>query len=125
MFGKLSNSISELACEVRKLGRNIENSNNNQAILNRLAEMECKIMTAIETYGEAVNAAFDKIGSAVEGVSSDVQWLKDEIVKLQNTPGPISPSDQAILDGIQARAEAVVAKVEALDALTTPPATPA
>jgi len=49
---------------------------------------------------------------------------KDEIVKLQNTPGPISASDQAILDGLQARAEAAVAKVEALDALTVTPATP-
>lgn len=115
----LADAIVLLTCELKE----IRNDKHN-AILQRLAQLENKIMTAIETYGQAVNTAFDKIGTAVDGVASDVKWLKDEILKLQNTPGPISASDQAILDGIQARAEAVVAKVEALDSLTVPPATP-
>ena len=82
------------------------------------------IMEAIDTFAAAVNAAFDSLGTAVDGVSADVDFLKAEIVKLQNSPGTLTPADQATLDGIQTRANALAEKVKALDAATEQPPTP-
>ena len=80
-------------------------------------------MSAISDYAAKVTAFQDRQDSAIAGVSGDVDFLVAEIKRLQETPGSISPEDQAILDGLQARAEAAAGKLEALDALT-PPVTP-
>lgn len=80
-----------------------------------------QIMSKISEFSDRVNAAFGSIDQAVTGVSADVQSLKAEIEKLQNTPGDISPEDQAILDGIEAKVNDVAGKLTALDGLTTPP----
>lgn len=85
-----------------------------------LKETETKIMSAISDFAAKQNAFNDRQDAAVAGVTADVQFLKDEIIKLQNSPGPISPEDQASLDALQARAEAAVVKLEALDAATPP-----
>jgi len=90
-----------------------------------LKEMENRIMSAISDFGNAVNAKFDELGTAVDGVAADVDFLKAEIKKLQDNPGPISPEDQAILDGIQTRVGGLSDKVKALDAATENPPTPA
>lgn len=81
-------------------------------------------MSAISDFGARVDAAFEKLGVAVDGVASDVAFLKEEIRKLQENPGPITPEDQAILDGIESRVGALSAKVEALDAATEQPPVP-
>lgn len=82
------------------------------------------LMSKISDFATAMTAFTDRQDAAVAAVQADVQWLKDKITEFQNTPGEITPEDQALLDAIQARAEAVAAKVEALDAMT-PPAVPA
>ncbi len=81
-------------------------------------------MTPIAAFAEKVNAFADRVDAAVTGISGDVDALNAKIVELQNSPGAISAEDQASLDAIQARGEALATKVEALDALTvpTPPA---
>lgn len=114
-------AICALTCTVQELGCNDRQT---QAILNRLAEMEKRIMSAISDYAGRVSTAFDKISTAVDGVVDDVAFLKEEIVKLQNSPGPITPEDQATLDGLEARANTTVAALEALDAATARPPTP-
>jgi len=78
-------------------------------------------MSAIKDYGDKVTAFLDRQDAAITGVSGDVDFLVAEIKRLQGTAGAITPEDQAILDGIQARAEAAATKLEALDALTPPP----
>ena len=82
------------------------------------------IMSAIATYAEKVNASFDKIATAVTGIADDVTFLKEEIAKLQNTNGPISPEDQAILDGLEARTATLTTNLETLNAATSRPPTP-
>jgi len=116
----LAEAILALAREIHELHLSL----NNNAVLCRIAEMENKIMSAISDYGDRVNSAFDRLGTAVDGIASDVDFLKAEILKLQTNPGPISPEDQAILDGIQSRADTLAAKVEALDAATEQVPTP-
>jgi hypothetical protein len=77
-------------------------------------------MSAISDYAAKANAFNDRIDSAVTGLQGDVQALNDLIVKLQGTQGQVTPEDQALLDQLQARAETIATKVEALDALTPP-----
>lgn len=128
--------------------------NDNNAVLCRMAEMEKRIMEAIDTFATAVNASFETLNAAadslltvaeatseaVTGISADVTFLKDEIKKLQDAPaGPWTPEDQAKLDAIQTVAATIATKVSglsttmtavaaaasALDAATeTPPALP-
>lgn len=88
-----------------------------------LMGMESRLMSAISDFKAKQDAFNDRIDAAVTGLSGDVTALKDEIIKLQNSPGTITPEDQASLDAIQARSEAIATKLEALDALT-PPAPP-
>ncbi len=80
-------------------------------------------MSAISDFAKKQNEHNDAIDKAVEGISGDVGFLKSEIEKLQNSPGPISESDQMVLDGLEARTAALADKLGALDALT-PPAPP-
>ena len=77
-------------------------------------------MSAISEFAAKQNAFNDRVDAAVTGLTEDVQTLNDKIVELQNTPGTITPEDQALLDAIQARSEGIATKLEALDALTPP-----
>src|SRR5574342_265222 len=85
---------------VRRAIQRLENNNNEQHI---------QIMSAISDYAAAVNASYDEIDAsqtaletAVTGVADDVAYQKDGIDKLQNSPGQITPEDQALLDAAQA-----------------------
>jgi len=88
-----------------------------------LEQMEKRIMSAISDFAAKQTAFNDRLDTAITGVTGDVAELNRMIKELQDNPGPISPEDQATLDALQARGEAVTAKLEALDALT-PPAVP-
>ena len=122
----------------RWFGRNADKQTN--IILNRMLEMEHRIMEAIDKFAADVNTAFDNIGTTVdglttslEGVTGDVTYLKKQVADLQNTPPTWTPEDQAKLDAIQARVAAIGTKLTYtgtkladLDAATeNPPAPPA
>lgn len=77
-------------------------------------------MSAISDFAATVNASFDRIGTAVTDLQGDVKSLQDQIKALQDSQGQITPSDQALLDGIQAKAADVSTKLAALDELTPP-----
>lgn len=116
--------LARFVCAIESLvSRSREDLVSGLATKHDLCKMEERIMATIQEFADRVNTAFDEIGTAVDGVVTDIQWLKDKITELQNTPGPISPEDQARLDALEARAAAAVTKVKALDASTeTPPA---
>lgn len=94
-----------------------------QAIPKAIIHTGALIMSAISEFATKQNAHNDKIDTAVSGLQGDVQTLTDTIKKLQESAGQITPEDQALLDAIDARAQGISDKLEALDALT-PPATP-
>lgn len=77
-------------------------------------------MSAISEFAAKQNAFNDQIDTAITDLQGDVKNLADQIAALQNSPGTITPEDQALLDGITARTQAVVDKLNALDALTPP-----
>lgn len=75
-------------------------------------------MPGVKDFVLAQNAFNDRQDAAIGGLTADVAGLKAEIERLQNTPGPITPEDQALLDSIQARADGIATRLEALDAQT-------
>jgi len=81
-----------------------------------------KIMSAISDFAAKLSAFQDRQDTAISDLQADVDNLTKQIAALQATQGAITPEDQALLDGIQARAAAVSDKLDALDALTPPPA---
>jgi peptidoglycan hydrolase CwlO-like protein len=81
-------------------------------------------MSAISDFAATVNQQFTDIGTSVDGLTADVAQLKAKIDELQNNPGPISPADQALLDDIQNKANAVSQKLKALDDATAPDEVP-
>lgn len=68
----------------------------------------------------AVNAKLDNISDHADGLAADVTFLKEQIATL----GVLSDEDKATVQRITDRLTAVAAKIEALDAETTPPAPP-
>lgn len=94
------------------------------AILHRLAEMENNIMSKISEFATAQKTFNDRQDAAITGLQGDVKSLTDKIAELQNSAGTVTPEDQALLDDLQTRGEAITAKLEALDALTPPPIPP-
>lgn len=80
--------------------------------------MERILMSKISDFATAQNAFNDQIDAAVTGLQGDIQALNDKITELQNSPGEITPEDQALLDTLQTRAEGIATKLTALDALT-------
>lgn len=116
----LSLAIEQLACSIAKLAEELRNQNTQQAVLNRIAQLETKIMSAISDFAAKQNEFNNRQDAAIQGLTDDIKVLNDKITELQNTAGQITPEDQALLDAIQARAEAATAKLEALDALTPP-----
>jgi uncharacterized protein YaaN involved in tellurite resistance len=83
------------------------------------------IMSAISDFAAKQAAHNDKIDKAIDGLTADIQALKDLIATLQNSPDEISAEDQATLDALETKAGQTADKLAALDDLTPPtPPTP-
>lgn len=74
----------------------------------------------------AAQQAFNaREAKAVDDILAEVKALNDKITALQNSTGEVTPEDQALLDQATAQSQAIVDKLEALDAAqTTPPPAP-
>lgn len=94
--------------------------------LARLLHQSTHIMTAISDFAAAQKAHNDRMDAALTGISGDIDKLNATIAELQGTQGAITAEDQALLDDLQAQAEALSTRIEAADALTPPvvPTTP-
>lgn len=97
-----------------------------------------KIMSAISdalaiinTRHDEVDAALDVANTKLTGITDDVAFIKEELDKLQNSPGQISQADQDSLNALIERTGGLVTKVSslstalgALDDTTTRPTPP-
>ncbi len=81
-------------------------------------------MSAISDFADKMSAHNNQVDAAIEGLQGDVGSLKQQITDLQNSQGTLTPADQALLDGIEAKAAVIADKLTALDAMTPPPAPP-
>lgn len=93
-------------------------------VLVALAELKlgfAKMTKEIDDFNAAMTTFFDRQDVAVTDLQGDVKSLSDQIAALQaSATGTLSSSDQALLDALAARAQAITAKLDALDALTPP-----
>lgn len=81
-------------------------------------------MSKISEFANVVAGAFDTIAASVDGLTTDIKTLNDKITELQNSSGTITPEDQALLDEIQAEAQALASKLATLDDQTAAPPAP-
>ena len=109
-------------------------SQSSPATKHDLNESVKKIMQAIDNFAAAQRAyntaqatAIDGLVSSLAGVTQDVVDLQAKIVELQNSPGTLTPADQANLDEMQADGAALVTRLQgvqsalgALDAQNPP-----
>lgn len=122
----VENELTLLARVLNDVRRELEHwrewlrSHDRPATKSDLAELEKRIMSAISDFAAKQNAFQDRVDAAILGLQGDIKSLNDKITELQNSPGTITPEDQALLDTIQGRAEKIALKLEALDALTPP-----
>ena len=86
--------------------------------LHKLIKIGEHIMTAIADFAAAQNAFNDRMDVAIADLQDDIKNLNDQIAALQ--ANAITPEDQAALDALKARAQAMADKLDALDALTPP-----
>lgn len=85
-----------------------------------LAEMETRIMSAISDFAAKFKTFSDRQEAAMAAAQADHQALLDKITTFNNSPGTLSASDQAALDGIQTQAETMAKKLETLGNMTSP-----
>lgn len=79
-------------------------------------------MATVQDFVNAEGPVLASLGTALTSLSTGVTALDALITQLQNSPGTLSPADQALLDQIQATSQALVAQANAIS--TTPPGTP-
>ena len=80
-------------------------------------------MSQVSDFATVVNASFAKVNTDLDAITAGIANLDAMITAFQNSPGVLSASDQAALDGIQTASQALVARADAV--VVTPPVPPA
>jgi hypothetical protein len=81
------------------------------------------IMSKITDFAAAEGVSLAAISATLDSIVAGVAALDTLINNFQNSPGALTPADQAALDGIQAASAALVTKAAAIS--VTPPVPPA
>lgn len=84
-----------------------------------------RIMSILSDFLAAQKAYNDQLNAYIDSVLADVKHLNDVITQLQNSPGAVTPEDQAAIDGLQAQGKDLINKMNALDSMTPPAPPPA
>jgi hypothetical protein len=92
-----------------------------QQTLDRIEEKENLIMSKITDWAAAEQADLTTISNTLNGIVTGIAALDALITAFNNSPGTLSPSDQAALDGIKAASAALVTQSAAIS--TAPPST--
>lgn len=95
--------IRSIACQLDCLPQNLQ-------------EMENRIMSKISEFEARERQRHAATDAGLEGIKADIVALNAKIQELQNSPGAITPEDQALLDGIETSSTALVEKVQGVDA---------
>ena len=87
-----------------------------------LTEGNIKLMSQVTDWAAQEQADLTAISATLDGIVTGVAALDTLITNFQNSPGTLSPSDQAALDAIQSASKAVVAKAAAISTVAPVPA---
>lgn len=93
-----------------------------QALATLLTNQETT-MSKISEFADRFNAFVDRQNAAIVDLQGDINFLKEKIEELQNSPGQITPEDQDTLNSMEVKIGEATTKIEAL-ANQTPPAVP-
>ena len=88
-----------------------------------LDQVKKEIMSAITDWAAKEDADLTAINATLDGIVTGVAGLDELIKQLQNSPGTLSPEDQAVLDRIEAASAALVTKAGAIDTSAPKPPT--
>lgn len=86
-----------------------------------------------KAFNDRQSKAIDQAVSGVSGLEQDVKSLNEKIEELQNSPGGVTPEDQALIDDLEkqgddlaTRTESLATALQTLDSQTPPvvPPTP-
>ncbi len=101
--------------------KNIKRLADNQAALGQLKDLlaqniqkEQELMSKITDWAAQEQADLSAISNTLDTVVTGITALDALITAFQNSPGTLSPEDQAALDGIQTASKALVAKASAI-----------
>lgn len=121
LIAHATDAVKHLRCAVGELSEQIKSqqewfkSRFELATLHDLKRMENRIMSAIGDWSAKVGPKLDRIQTGLDAVQALVE-------QLQNSPGAITPEDQALLDQIETKVDAIASDA---DSVPAPPPTPA
>jgi len=81
-------------------------------------------MSQISDFAAKQTAHNQKVSDDLDAISTEIQKLNDALTAIQNSPGTLSPADQASLDAAQVSAQALEDKANGMAAVS-PPVVPA
>jgi len=79
------------------------------------------VSESVQAYVTAQNAADDEVDAQIKIVTDELTKTRADLQAIQNSPGSLSPADQASLDSALARTQKMVDALKAVDAVPTPP----
>lgn len=79
-----------------------------------LTHMENRIMTAISDFAAKQTAFNTEIASDLATLKTNIDNLNAQIAALQNSSGTVTPSDQALIDGLVTSGQALSDQADAL-----------
>ena len=117
----IKEAINGLAASINGLTE-WHKSHSSTATKHDLFEMEKRIMSQITDWAAQEQADLTAISTTLDGIVAGIAALDALITQFQSSPGTLSASDQAALDGIKAASAALVTKAGAIS--VAPPAAP-
>jgi hypothetical protein len=98
-----------------------------RGLLAQNVHKEQHLMSQITDWAASEGANLQTISTTLDGVVTGIAALNKLITDFQNSPGTLSPSDQAALDAIQSQSAALVTQAGAISVsapVPTPDGTP-
>lgn len=84
-------------------------------------KLMAKVTEAIKAFSDQVQTGLDKLSTDLGGIKTEIADLNALVQTLQNSPGEISPEDQATLDAVSTKVQTLVNSADALTVPTVPP----
>jgi hypothetical protein len=120
---------SEISYEFTQIARALEDLITNRTGFSKLLDLltenikkEQDFMSQITDWAVGQRADLSAISATLDAIVTGIAALDKLITDFQNSPGVLSPSDQAALDAVQSASKALVTKSAGI--VVTPPAPP-
>lgn len=117
----LTSKLKNLSKLINEL--NVSNIDLELKQLHQLLVLGEKIMSGVSEFANQQAQYQSQMSAAIADIQKEISNLNSQIAAFNNSPDPITATDQASLDAIQATSQNLVAQLQALDTIN-PPASP-